>query len=190
MESDPGGAAPKRGAGKAPKPRKFTAKANRVAQGQKITPLDKIPVKLLTELAEQIKMPRVKEVSFYGPARAAPRVVGSCTGASSSSIRLGGVSPVNFSHPVPGHGLPGPSRSAIRVAITNSCAVLAVSEYVGKGTAPIYVFVFAAVTVLFISPSFTMLYVFDAFVRPLAWREAGYITLSMIAKTALHLYKI
>lgn len=63
-----------------------------------------------------------------------------------------------------------------------------VSKYVGKGTAPIYVFVFAAVTVLVFFSSFAVLYVFDAFVRPLEWREAGYITLSMISKTALHLF--
>lgn len=58
---------------------------------------------------------------------------------------------------------------------------------IGYGAAPKFVFWFAFITVLLFS-SFAFLYVYDGFVRPLAWREAGYITLSMISKTTLHLF--
>ena len=64
----------------------------------------------------------------------------------------------------------------------DSPATDAADADVGIGTAPDFVFAFTVVTVLFFS-SFAMLYVWDGFIGTLAWRERGYITLSMISKT-------
>lgn len=58
---------------------------------------------------------------------------------------------------------------------------------IGIGSAPDFVLAFTIVTVLIFS-SFIVLYAYDGFVAPVEWRESGYITLSMIAKTTLHLF--
>lgn len=61
-------------------------------------------------------------------------------------------------------------------------------KYVGRGEAPVFVFAFSVATVCVFFSSFAFLYAYDCFVSPLSWRNAGYITLSMIAKTTLHLF--
>lgn len=58
---------------------------------------------------------------------------------------------------------------------------------IGYGTAPDFVLAFSIGTVLLFS-SFVVPYAIDLFWYPLAGRESIYITLSMIAKTTLHLW--
>lgn len=79
-----------------------------------------------------------------------------------------------------------PSLYAAREITTGAEA--APGELVGTGEAPSFVFVFAAVTVLVVFSSFAVLYAVDNFVVALSWRESGYLTLSLIAKTTLHLF--